>query len=95
MDTKSVWDLLSSIPIGTIVAWISVICAIIVALCTGTIKLYKVFTKHFKISIEMCPDEDDDEECSCDECRKSDDIEFDLTSDDEVEKDTAEDAKDE
>lgn len=46
MDTKSVWDLLSSIPIGTIVAWISVICAIIVALCTGTIKLYKVFTKY-------------------------------------------------
>lgn len=46
MDTKSVWDLLSSIPTGTIVAWISVICAIIVTLCTGTIKLYKVFTKY-------------------------------------------------
>ena len=46
MDTKSVWDLLSSIPIGTIVAWIVVICAIITALCTGTIKLYKIFTKY-------------------------------------------------
>lgn len=46
MDTKSVWDLLSSIPIGTIVAWIIVICAIIAALCTGTIKLYKIFTKY-------------------------------------------------
>ena len=46
MDTKSVWDLLSSIPIGTIVAWIAVIFAIIAALCTGTIKLYKIFTKY-------------------------------------------------
>lgn len=46
MDTKSVWDLLSSIPIGTVVAWIVVICAIITALCTGTIKLYKIFTKY-------------------------------------------------
>ena len=46
MDTKSVWDLLSSIPIGTIVAWIVVICAIITALCTGTIKFYKIFTKY-------------------------------------------------
>ena len=57
--------------------------------------LYKVFTKHFKISIEMCPDEDDDEECSCDECRKSDDIEFDITSDDAPEEEPAEEAKDE
>ena len=46
MDTKSVWDLLSGIPVGTIVAWIAVICAIIAALCTGTIKLYKIFTKY-------------------------------------------------
>ena len=46
MDTESIWDLLSSIPIGTIVAWIVVICAIITVLCTGAIKLYKVFTKY-------------------------------------------------
>lgn len=46
MDTKSIWDLLSGIPVGTIVAWILVICAIITALCTGTIKLYKIFTKY-------------------------------------------------
>lgn len=46
MDTQSIWDLLSSIPIGTIVAWIVVICAIITVLCTGSIKLYKVFTKY-------------------------------------------------
>ena len=46
MDTKSIWDLLSSIPVGVIVAWIVVICAIITALCTGTIKLYKLFSKY-------------------------------------------------
>lgn len=46
MDTQSIWDLLSSIPIGTIVAWIVVICAIITTLCTGAIKLYKIFTKY-------------------------------------------------
>jgi hypothetical protein len=46
MDTQSIWDLLSSIAIGELVAWIVVICAIITALCTGTIKLYKVFTKY-------------------------------------------------
>lgn len=46
MDTESIWDLLSSIPIGEIVAWIVVICAIIAALCTGAIKLYKVFTRY-------------------------------------------------
>ena len=45
-DTQSVWKLLSGIPIGTIVAWISVICAIISALCAGTIRLYKVFIKY-------------------------------------------------
>lgn len=46
MDTKSIWDLLSSISVGQIVAWISVLATIITALCTGTIKLYKVFTKY-------------------------------------------------
>ena len=46
MDTQSIWDLLSSIAIGELVAWIVVICAIITALCTGKIKLYKVFTKY-------------------------------------------------
>ena len=46
MGTKSIWDLLSSISVGQIVAWISVLATIITALCTGTIKLYKVFTKY-------------------------------------------------
>lgn len=46
MDTNSVWELLSSISIGTVVAWITVICAIIGVICTGTIKLYKIFIKY-------------------------------------------------
>lgn len=46
MDTQSVWEVLSSIPVGTVVAWIVVICAIIAAICTGAVKLYKVFEKY-------------------------------------------------
>lgn len=46
MDTQSVWKLLSGISIGQIVAWISVLAAIVTALCTGTIKLYKIFTQY-------------------------------------------------
>lgn len=49
MDTQSIWDLLSSIPIGTLVAWVVVICAIISALCAGTIKLYKAFEKYKEV----------------------------------------------
>lgn len=49
MDTQSIWDLLSSIPIGTVVAWVTVICAIISALCAGTIKLYKAFEKYKEV----------------------------------------------
>ena len=46
MDTKPIWEGLSSITVGQIVAWIIVISAIISTLCAGTIKLYKVFTKY-------------------------------------------------
>lgn len=46
MDIQPVWDSLSGITIGQIVAWVTVILAIISALCTATIKLYKVFTKY-------------------------------------------------
>lgn len=46
MDTQSVWDSLSSIPVGTVVAWITVICAIIAAISTGAVKLYKVFERY-------------------------------------------------
>lgn len=46
MDTKPIWDLLSGITIGRVIAWVFVIGAIVSALCAGTIKLYKVFTKY-------------------------------------------------
>jgi len=46
MDTQSVWNVLSGIPVGTVVAWIVVICAIIAAIGTGAVKLYKVFEKY-------------------------------------------------
>jgi DNA-binding transcriptional regulator YhcF (GntR family) len=49
MDTKSVWDLLSGISIGTIVAWVIVIVAIVTCLCTGTVKLYKAFAKYREV----------------------------------------------
>ncbi len=49
MDTQSIWDLLSSIPIGTLVAWIIVIFAIISILCTVTIRLYKIFEKYKEV----------------------------------------------
>lgn len=49
MDTQPVWESLSSISIGQVVAWIIVICAIISAICAGTIKLYKIFTKYSSI----------------------------------------------
>lgn len=45
-DTKSIWELLSGIPIGTIVAWVIVISTIITALCAGAVKLYKIFTRY-------------------------------------------------
>lgn len=46
MDTQPVWDSLSGFSVGQVVAWIVVIGAILSALCAGTIKLYKVFTKY-------------------------------------------------
>lgn len=52
MDTKSIWGILASIPIGTIVAWVIVIAAIISALCTVVIKLYKAFDKTHKLKEE-------------------------------------------
>ena len=52
MDSNSVWELLSGIEIGTIVAWFAVIAAIVTGICTGTIKLYKVFMKYTKLKDE-------------------------------------------
>lgn len=46
MDTKSVWDLLSSITLGTVIAWITVVFAMAAFFCTGAIKVYELFTKY-------------------------------------------------
>lgn len=46
MDTNSVWEFLSSLKIGTVIAWFIVIATIIAVLCTGTINLYKLFLKY-------------------------------------------------
>jgi hypothetical protein len=47
--TQNVWDFLSGIPIGTIAAWVIVICAIIGFLCAVTIKLFKAFDKYREV----------------------------------------------
>lgn len=52
METKDVIQTLSSIPIGTIIAWITVIVGIITAIVTGTIKLYKAFEKTHEMKEE-------------------------------------------
>lgn len=46
MDNSFAVEALSSITVGQIIAWISVLAAIITAICTGTIKMYKLFTKY-------------------------------------------------
>lgn len=48
MNTNEVLDVLSNLSIGTVVAWVSVICAIIAAICTAAIKLYNIFEKYKK-----------------------------------------------
>ena len=48
-NTQPVWEILSRIPIGTLVAWIAVIATIITFICVGVLKLYKIFTKYKEI----------------------------------------------
>lgn len=51
-DTKTIWDFLATIPVGTFAGWVVVIVAMISAIVGATIKLYKVFEKYHKISAE-------------------------------------------
>lgn len=46
MNTKPIWEFLFSLNLGSVVAWISVICAIITAFFIGLVKIYKVFLKY-------------------------------------------------
>ena len=52
MEANDVIQTLSSIPIGTIIAWVTVIVGIITAIVTGTIKLYKAFEKTHEMKEE-------------------------------------------
>jgi hypothetical protein len=45
MDVAPVWEILLNIPVGRLVAWVVVISAIISAIVTVTIKLYKLVSK--------------------------------------------------
>lgn len=52
MTEDLVWSMLAKIPIGTIVAWILVIIAIITTICLVVIKTYKAFDKYSKLKDE-------------------------------------------
>ena len=52
METKDVIQLLSSIPIGAIIAWIAVISSFFTIIVAGTIKLYKTFEKTHEMKEE-------------------------------------------
>lgn len=52
MDSKTIWEILSSIPIGTVVSWIVVVCAIFSAFGAGVVKLYKIFNGYKKLKDE-------------------------------------------
>lgn len=52
MEAKDVVQQLSTIPIGTIIAWIVVFSGIIMTVISLTIKLYKLFEKTHKIKEE-------------------------------------------
>lgn len=52
MNAGSVFESLSSLTVGTVAAWLIAIAAIITTICTGTIKLYKVFSKYRQLKDE-------------------------------------------
>ena len=45
MNTENVWEVLSQLPIGTIVALIIVFATIVGVVCGGVMKLFQLFTK--------------------------------------------------
>ena len=45
MDTAAIWEVILNVPIGKLLAWIIVLASIITTIVTGTIKLYKIFSK--------------------------------------------------
>ncbi len=45
MESQDIIQQLSAVPIGTIIAWVTVLVGIIGVVSTGTIKLYRIFEK--------------------------------------------------
>lgn len=52
MGAENVLQLFSNLTVGTVLAWILGIGAIITGLCTATIKLYQLFSKYKKLKDE-------------------------------------------
>lgn len=52
MTSKEVWEVLSSIPAGTIAAWITVFVAIIGSISAVTVQLYKFFLRYKQLKDE-------------------------------------------
>lgn len=46
MQTQTIIDGLASVPIGTIVAWVTIVAGILAGVSAITVKLYKVFSKY-------------------------------------------------
>lgn len=53
METHDVVDVISSIPIGTIVAWGTVIATIVTVAASVAVKLYKLFEKNYRIKEDV------------------------------------------
>lgn len=45
MSTQEAWGVLLNVPVGTIVTWFLIAVSVLTGIVTGTIKLYKVFSK--------------------------------------------------
>lgn len=58
ITTNEAWSFLSTLSIGTVLAWTSVIGAIIAGICTAAIKLYSVFEKYKKSKDKIAKQEE-------------------------------------
>lgn len=52
MDTKSIWDMLAGISMGTVVAWIIVLSTILTIVSSVAIRLYRLFSKYKNLKDE-------------------------------------------
>lgn len=45
-ESRAAWEIISKIPVGTVIGWGVVVMGIIGAISTGIVKIYKVFKKY-------------------------------------------------